>query len=367
MNMNKMAKFLKKLREDRGLTQEQLGEIINVSRSLISKWENGNKMPAVECLQALSKFYDITIDEIIFGERKTKANALEIDSLSATIITDSRRKFNIACKAFSVVILILLFIIFGAYFILNYNAYKLYSVGAKGENFDVKNTLMFITKNESYIQFGNITDSDGDDTTYDGYKFYALDGDKKIMLSSREDGDIVRNVDDTDNYLNFSNLEKYIDDLYVDIYYDDKIETLKLNVNLEMSNNKIFNFNNRNASSINKTKIKNNKKNLPTFISENFTYDEDKNVYKYETNINNEKVMVEYDQNIKNLVILRENLKIIYEDESKNLTIYDINQEPAARILVYDVKSGSCIYGDCQKHYNFIDDFNSNYKHMIEN
>lgn len=367
MNMNKMAKFLKELREDRGLTQEQLGEIINVSRSLISKWENGNKMPAVECLQALSKFYDITIDEIIFGERKTKENASEIDSLSATIITDSRRKFDIACKAFSGVILILLFIIFGAYFILNYNAYKLYSVGAKGENFNVKNTLMLITKNESYIQFGNITDSDGDDTTYDGYKFYALDGDKKIVLSNREDGDIVRNIDDTDNYLNFSNLEKYIDDLYVDIYYDDKIETLKLNANLEMSNNKIFNFNNRNASSINKNKTKNNNKNLPTFISKNFTYDEDKNVYKYETNINNEKVMVEYDQNIKNLVILRENLKIIYEDESKNLTIYDINQEPAARILVYDVKSGSCIYGDCQKHYNFIDDFNSNYKHMIEN
>ena len=43
MNMNKMAKFLKKLREDRGLTQEQLGEIINVSRSLISKWENAIK------------------------------------------------------------------------------------------------------------------------------------------------------------------------------------------------------------------------------------------------------------------------------------------------------------------------------------
>ena len=367
MNMNKMAKFLKKLREDRGLTQEQLGEIINVSRSLISKWENGNKMPAVECLRALSKFYDITIDEIIFGERKTKENALEIDSLSATIITDSRRKFDLACKAFSGVILILLFIIFGAYFILNYNAYKLYSVGAKGENFVVKNTLMFITKNESYIQFGNITDSDGDDTTYDGYKFYALDGDKKIVLSNREDNALLRDFDNKDNYLNFSNLEKYIDDLYVDIYYDDKIETLKLNANLEMSNNKIFNFNNRNASSINKAKTKNNNKNLPTFISENFTYDEDKNVYKYETNINNEKVMINYNQNIKNLVILRENLKIIYEDESKNLTIYDINQEPAARILVYDVKSGSCIYGDCEKHYNFIDDFNSNYKHMIEN
>ena len=36
MNMNKMAKFLKKLREDRGLTLEHLGEFIYVSRSLIS-------------------------------------------------------------------------------------------------------------------------------------------------------------------------------------------------------------------------------------------------------------------------------------------------------------------------------------------
>lgn len=367
MNMNKMAKFLKKLREDRGLTQEQLGEIINVSRSLISKWENGNKMPAVECLQALSKFYDITIDEIIFGERKTKENALEIDSLSATIITDSHRKFDLACKAFSGVILILLFIIFGAYFILNYNAYKLYSVGAKGENFDVKNTLMFITKNESYIQFGNITDSDGDDTTYDGYKFYALDGDKKIVLSNREDGDIVRNIDDTDNYLNFSNLEKYIDDLYVDIYYDDKIETLKLNVNLEMSNNKIFNFNNRNASSINKTKTKNNNKNLPTFISENFTYDEDKNVYKYETNINNEKVMVEYDNILKKVTILKDEISIVYDNDLKYITVFDTTSEPFKKMMIFDTKSNNCIYGDCQKHYNFIDDFNSNYKHMIEN
>lgn len=38
MNMNKMAKFLKELREERGLTQEQLGEALNVSRSLVSKW-----------------------------------------------------------------------------------------------------------------------------------------------------------------------------------------------------------------------------------------------------------------------------------------------------------------------------------------
>ena len=198
---------------------------------------------------------------------------------------------------------------------------------------------MFITKNESYIQFGNITDSDGDDTTYDGYKFYALDGDKKIMLSSREDGDIVRNVDDTDNYLNFSNLEKYIDDLYVDIYYDDKIETLKLNVNLEMSNNKIFNFNNRNASSINKT----------------------------ETNINNEKVMVEYDDILKKVTILKDEISIVYDNDLKYITVFDTTSEPFKKMMTFDTKSNNCIYGDCQKHYNFIDDFNSNYKHMIEN
>lgn len=362
MNMNKMAKFLKELREERGITQEQLGEALNVSRSLVSKWENGNKIPAVDCLTMLSKFYDITIDEIIYGEKKNQDNADDIELLSAMIMTDSRRKLKFLVG----VIFVLAFLLFGVYFIFNYNSIKVYSVGAKSENFDVKNTLMIISKNKSYIKFGNITDSNGDDTSYDKYKFYAKDGDKIIVLSGREDGEIVRNFDDKDNYLNFNNLGKYINDLYVDIYYDDKIETVKLDATLEMANNKIFNINNSDGSSIIKTKTNKSNPNLPKFIAGNFTYDEENDLYKYETNEDGENILFEYNANMKELSIFKDNVKILYNDNSKYLIIYDTKEEPFTRLMTYDTASKSCLSNNCEKHQKLIDDFASNYRHMLD-
>lgn len=362
MNMNKMAKFLKELREERGITQEQLGESLNVSRSLVSKWENGNKIPAVDCLTMLSKFYDITIDEIIYGEKKNQDNADDIDLLSAMIMTDSRRKLKFLVG----VIFVLAFLLFGVYFIFNYNSIKVYSVGAKSENFDVKNTLMIISKNKSYIKFGNITDSNGDDTSYDKYKFYAKDRDKIIVLSGREDGEIVRNFDDKDNYLNFNNLGKYINDLYVDIYYDDKIETVKLDATLEMANNKIFNINNSDGSSIIKTKTNKSNPNLPKFIAENFTYDEENDLYKYEINEDGENVSFEYNANMKELSVFKDDVKILYNDTTKNLNIYSTTEEPFKRIISFDTATSSCLVGNCEKHQKLIIDFTSNYRHMLD-
>lgn len=362
MNMNKMAKFLKELREERGLTQEQLGEALNVSRSLVSKWENGNKVPAVECLAMLSKFYDITIDEIIYGERKNKDNAENIDLLSAIIMTDSRRKF----KLLMCVILVLAFLLFGSYFIFNYNSIKVYSVGAKSENFDVKNTLMIISKNKSYIKFGNITDSNGDETTYDKYKFYAKDGDKMIVLSSREDDAILRNFDDKDNYLNFNNLGKYINDLYVDIYYEDKVETVKLDATLEMANNKIFNINNSDGSSLVKTKTNKNNTDLPKFIADNFTYDEEKDLYKYERNENGTNVLFNYSKKLKEFSIFKNNIMIMYNDNTKYIVIYNTESDPFARLMTFDTVNNSCLSNNCENYKNFIDDFASDYRPMIE-
>lgn len=362
MNMNKMAKFLKELREERGITQEQLGEALNVSRSLVSKWENGNKIPAVDCLTMLSKFYDITIDEIIYGEKKNQDNANDIELLSAMIMTDSRRKLKFLVG----VIFVLAFLLFGVYFIFNYNSIKVYSVGAKSENFDVKNTLMIISKNKSYIKFGNITDSNGDDTSYDKYKFYAKDRDKIIVLSGREDGEIVRNFDDKDNYLNFNNLGKYINDLYVDIYYDDKIETVKLDATLEMANNKILNINNSDGSSIIKTKTNKSNHNLPKFIAENFTYDEESDLYKYETNEDGENVSFEYNANMKDLTVTSKNNMVIYNDTTKNIVVYTLENGSYNKILIYNVENNNCDLGDCEKHQKLIADFTSNYRHMLD-
>lgn len=56
---------LYELRRLKGLSQEEIGEKINVSRQTISKWENGQTTPELEKLIELSKIFDIPIDELI--------------------------------------------------------------------------------------------------------------------------------------------------------------------------------------------------------------------------------------------------------------------------------------------------------------
>lgn len=71
MDQVKTGNFLSCLRKEKGLTQEQLGEILGISNKTISRWETGSYMPPVEMLQELSRFYNVSINEILSGERLT--------------------------------------------------------------------------------------------------------------------------------------------------------------------------------------------------------------------------------------------------------------------------------------------------------
>ncbi|MCD8029078.1 MAG: helix-turn-helix domain-containing protein [Erysipelotrichaceae bacterium] len=72
MNQMKIGEFLKELRNEKGLTQEQLAEYFNVSNRSVSRWENGYNMPDLSMLVELSHFYNVDMSEIINGERKSK-------------------------------------------------------------------------------------------------------------------------------------------------------------------------------------------------------------------------------------------------------------------------------------------------------
>lgn len=72
--MQKIGKFLAELRKEKNLTQDELGEKIGVTNKTVSRWENGNYLPPVEMLQILSDFYNISINEILSGERLNDAD-----------------------------------------------------------------------------------------------------------------------------------------------------------------------------------------------------------------------------------------------------------------------------------------------------
>ena len=60
---------LQELRKNRGLTQEELAEALFVSRTAISKWESGRGYPNIDSLKEISKFFSVTIDDLLSGEK----------------------------------------------------------------------------------------------------------------------------------------------------------------------------------------------------------------------------------------------------------------------------------------------------------
>lgn len=69
--------IIKKYRNQRDLTQEQLSEYLNVSVSAVSQWESGKTVPDVSTLLALANFFDITLDELFDRTSKKKEKAIK--------------------------------------------------------------------------------------------------------------------------------------------------------------------------------------------------------------------------------------------------------------------------------------------------
>ena len=59
---------LQELRKARGMTQEELAEALYVSRTAVSKWESGRGYPSIDSLKEISRFFSVTIDELICPE-----------------------------------------------------------------------------------------------------------------------------------------------------------------------------------------------------------------------------------------------------------------------------------------------------------
>lgn len=70
MDMKKVGAFLKLLRKEKGLTQEQAGEIFLVSGRTISRWENGANMPDLSLLIQIAEYYEVEIEEVLNGQRR---------------------------------------------------------------------------------------------------------------------------------------------------------------------------------------------------------------------------------------------------------------------------------------------------------
>ena len=85
MDQIKIGAFLKSLRKEKNMTQEQLAEQLGVSNRTVSRWETGSNMPDISLLTEIAEFYDVSIPEIIHGERKSEEMREDIKEVAETM------------------------------------------------------------------------------------------------------------------------------------------------------------------------------------------------------------------------------------------------------------------------------------------
>ena len=69
MDTVKIGAFLRELRKEKELTQEQLADVFNVSARTVSRWETGSNMPDISILVEIADYYQLDIREILNGEK----------------------------------------------------------------------------------------------------------------------------------------------------------------------------------------------------------------------------------------------------------------------------------------------------------
>ena len=68
----KFCEKLQKLRKEKGYSQEQLADLLDVSRQSVSKWESGTTYPEMDKLLSLCKIFDVTLDDLTNDEISDK-------------------------------------------------------------------------------------------------------------------------------------------------------------------------------------------------------------------------------------------------------------------------------------------------------
>ena len=81
---------LYELRKQKGFSQEELANRLNVSRQTVSKWEVGDSTPDMEKLIAISDLFGISLDELVLDKAPEPAPAPQ--SVKSELYTDIKEK-----------------------------------------------------------------------------------------------------------------------------------------------------------------------------------------------------------------------------------------------------------------------------------
>lgn len=157
MNKAALGNFLAELREERGLTQEQLADYLDINYKTVSKWECGNSLPNLETIDKLSKLYDVSLYEFSIC-RKLNNPLISKENIKKIITCDDVKK--ILVRKSIILVLLFLFIISSIithiYTINNYNKMAAYELVSDNEDIEIKG-MYVVDHDDCYISINDVS------------------------------------------------------------------------------------------------------------------------------------------------------------------------------------------------------------------
>ena len=356
MNENNLGKIISNFRTQRGMTQKELADKLNVSDKAVSRWECGISYPNMDMLLSLSKLFKIPLSELIIARVSTDEKEKDIVQDIVNEYSNMNHKYARRIKLFFItfISIILLFTI-TIIFTNSYNRFKVYRVFVEGEKISLSNGYYIETKIKDTLSLNNLfikgLDIKNSDTV--SVDLYFLENKKENILQTYSSLEYIEFVNHQ-SYIEIDDLSNYMDKLYLRISKFDENGKIneyvcKLNFALDFSNNKIYHKEekskiNTRSSEINVNKIvkilldndfEENTGNVLTRKNKNYfiTYfiDSNKLNIRYEKGEFSYRYAYSLNDNILSVVVFDEN-----NMEIQNY-IYD-----AIKDKVIECKTGSC-------------------------
>ncbi len=113
MNITRCGTFIATLRKEKGMTQKQLADRLGVTDKAISRWETGKGLPDADSMLGLSALFDVTINELLCGERAKVPQDSEETLVEVLSLADKEKEKHHRLRTVFVVVCAVFLFLFG--------------------------------------------------------------------------------------------------------------------------------------------------------------------------------------------------------------------------------------------------------------